>query len=137
MAAQPRAAHAAAVSIRVALAGRHDLYRSHVAAALSRQPGFVLVLQAAGARQAAEAIAALPPADQPQALLLDMDPPGREGLAGLRTLAQRHPALRIVAVSLHEDAPLREAAVRAGAAAWIGKDRPWQELLEALRGSRI
>lgn len=135
MAAAARAAHAAAVSLRVALAGRHALYRSHAAAALARQPGFVPVLQVPDAHAAMQAISALAPADQPHVLLLDMDPPGREALAGLRRLTQQHPALRVVVVSLHEDAPLREAALRAGAAAWIGKEQPWEALLSALRGS--
>lgn len=135
MAAAPRAAHAVVVSIRVALAGRHDLYRSHVAAALARQPGFVLVWQGLGALEAAEAIAALAPSHRPHVLLLDIDPPRQGALAGLRRLAQQHPGLRIVAVSLHEDAPLREAALQAGAAACIGKEGPWQQLLLALRGS--
>lgn len=135
MAPSPRASHAATVSLRVALAGSHDLYRSHAAAALARQPAFVLVLQAPDAHQAAQAIAVLAPADRPHVLLLDMDPPGRELLAGLRRLTQQHPSLRVVAVSLHDDAPLREAALRAGAAAWIGKEQPWEALLSVLRGS--
>lgn len=125
------------MSIRVALADSHVPYRSHLAAALAGQPDLEVVLQVPDGLAAVQALSCLHADTFPDVLLLDLDMPQQPGLAVLRSLAARYPALRVVATSLHEPAGLREAAVQAGAVAWYDKHAPLQELLAAIRGNPI
>ncbi len=58
---------------------------------------------------------------QPDLVLMDLKMAGMDGLAATRQIRQFFPEARIVMVSQWEEAPLREAALAAGAEAYVGK----------------
>lgn len=66
-------------------------------------------------------------------LLLDINMPGMDGLAGLRMLRQRFPATPIVVVSAHEERRLIREAIDCGAAGFIPKSTPRNTIAAALR----
>lgn len=64
--------------------------------------------------------------------LLDLGLPDADGLGLLRTLRERHPALRVAVVSAAEDPAVMRAALDAGAAGFIPKSSSRDVLLRAL-----
>ncbi len=72
------------------------------------------------------------PAARADALLLDLQMPGRSGLDLLPDLTKSYPKLRILIVTMHVDRVLADAALLAGAHGFIPKDSPVEELVVAL-----
>lgn len=66
-------------------------------------------------------------------VLLDLNMPGMNGVAGLVTLRQQFPATPFVIVSAHDDRRLVMEAIRAGAAGFIPKSTPRDLIAGALR----
>jgi CheY-like chemotaxis protein len=58
---------------------------------------------------------------QPDLVLMDLKMSRMDGLSATRQIMQCFPKARIVIVSQWEDLPLREAALLAGAEAYVGK----------------
>src|SRR6187549_2070029 len=114
MAATQPPAHAARVSIRIALVDDHTQFRNYLAGVLSRQPGLAVVMQAADGVAAANALNALPPGELPDVVLMDIDMPRGGGIAATRRIAREHAGLRIIALSMHDDPRLADAIREAG-----------------------
>lgn len=72
------------------------------------------------------------PGARADALLLDLQMPGRSGLDLLPDVTTRYPALRILIVTMHVDRVLADAAMHAGAHGFVPKDSPVEELVVAL-----
>lgn len=70
---------------------------------------------------------------QPDVALLDVSMPPNNGLELVRTIAHRHPAVRTIVVTLHNDPDVAAEAFRSGASAFVLKDCAASELLEAVR----
>jgi DNA-binding NarL/FixJ family response regulator len=83
------------------------------------------------ARTGAELLAALAHRTA-ELLLLDVGLPDRNGLDLLPEIRRRWPGLKVVAVTMHDDAALCRALMRAGASGFVPKDRGGRELLAAL-----
>ena len=69
----------------------------------------------------------------PTLLLLDLNMPGMDGLAGLRRLRERYPALRVVVASGQDDPVTIRSVLATGASGFISKADPPQTLVNALR----
>lgn len=69
-------------------------------------------------------------------LILDLAMPGRGGLATLQRLRKRLPELRIMVFTMHESATLAVQALRLGAAGYLTKSSPPEDLIEAVREIR-
>jgi DNA-binding NarL/FixJ family response regulator len=65
-------------------------------------------------------------------LLLDLDMPGRNGLELVPLVRRMQPQLRILAVTMHVDRVLVEAALSAGAHGFVPKDADSGELRRAI-----
>ncbi|NYZ12749.1 response regulator transcription factor [Azospirillum sp. RWY-5-1] len=66
-------------------------------------------------------------------VLLDLNMPGMDGLAGLRMLRRRFPATPVVVVSAHDERRLMRDAIQSGAAGFIPKSTPRDAIAGALR----
>ena len=69
----------------------------------------------------------------PDLLLLDLNMPGMDTLAGLRRLRQRYPTLSIVVASGQDDPVTIRNVLATGASGFISKSDPPQTLVNALR----
>jgi len=115
--------------IRVLIVEDHPLMREALHDAVGREPGFEIVGEAAGGRQAVELALSL----KPQVVLMDLSLPGMGGIEATREILQAHPATRIlVLTSSNEDASVM-AAVRAGALGYLTKDASLQQIRAGLR----
>lgn len=66
-------------------------------------------------------------------VILDLSLPGARGLELLRSLRTDHPSVPVLVLSIHPEEPYALRCLRAGAAGYVEKTSPVEELLEAVR----
>src|SRR5215475_4549004 len=91
---------------------------------------------AAEIREAADGRAALDAfrGQRPDLVILDLNLPGLGGIEVITRLKIADPAARILVLSMHDDFIHVTRALQAGAAGYVSKNAPAEELLEAVRG---
>lgn len=88
-----------------------------------------VVAEAGTGEQAMEQVREL----KPDVVLMDVNMPGIGGLEATRRILQRHPSVRIIAVSMHMDEPYPSRLLSAGARGYISKDAAADEVVSAIR----
>jgi len=111
------------------IADDHAIVRRGLAMLIDSQPDMVVVAEAADGREALEKSDAL----QPDIVIMDVSMPDVNGLVATRTIRERQPGVAIVALTRHEDERYLHELMRAGASAYVLKQSPPAELLEAIR----
>jgi DNA-binding NarL/FixJ family response regulator len=66
-------------------------------------------------------------------LLLDINMPGRNGLDVLRDVKRTYPKIPVIIVSVQPEDQYATRCLRAGAAAYVNKDRATEELARTVR----
>ena len=114
---------------RLLIADDHALMLEAIHLALENEPQFEIVGQAESGSQL------LPLVDQtePDLVLLDLLMPGIDGLTCIKLLRKRFPGLRIVVLSAQDSDEVIDAALRAGAHAYVVKTVEPAVLAAALR----
>ena len=69
----------------------------------------------------------------PDIIVMDISMPGTNGLVATRTLREQRPDVAVVILTRHSDDAYLEELLRAGAAAYVLKQSPPTELLQAIR----
>jgi DNA-binding NarL/FixJ family response regulator len=113
--------------IRVVLADDERLIRTGWATVLSFHDDIEVVGDAADGREAVDA------GTGADVVLMDIRMPRMDGLAATRELTRRAPATRVIVVTTFENDHLVWGALRAGAAGYVLKRAPANELVEAVR----
>jgi DNA-binding NarL/FixJ family response regulator len=115
--------------IRVAIADDQELVRSGLRMILESEPDVVVVGEAG---DGASAVALVTEA-QPDVLLLDIQMPGQDGLSAAREIVASPCTTRVLMLTTFDlDAYVYEA-LRAGAAGFLLKDMPGEDLVTAVR----
>lgn len=115
--------------IRLLIADDHALVRSGLRSMLKREPGFEIIGEAENGQEAVELCRSL----RPDLVLMDMRMPKMDGLEATRIIKQEYPEIRVLMVTMHENQDYTLEAVRAGAAGYVLKDAPRDELVAAAR----
>jgi len=113
---------------RVLLVDDHPVVREGFKRLLE-QPGLSICGEASNGREAIERVAAL----KPDLVLMDLSMPEIGGIEATREIRRRHPATKVVVVSLHESTQASMLAREAGADAYVAKSRAATELIETIR----
>jgi DNA-binding NarL/FixJ family response regulator len=116
-------------TIQVVLADDHDLVRAGLRALLSGMKGVQVIAEVSDGNE----LLALLESVQPDVVITDLTMPGMDGLTAIGRIRQRYPAMKIIVVSMHEDATAVKRAVSNGANGYVRKDAPDFELESALR----
>ncbi len=116
--------------IRVLLADDHPVMRSGLRHLLEKSGEIEVVGEAATGAEALE----LAGSRAPDLLLLDMELPDLQGTQVARQVQQRHPQVKILALSAHADPLYIRGVLEAGAAGYLLKDEAPEMILEAIRG---
>lgn len=113
--------------IRVLIADDHVFYREGVKSMLADRAQVRVVAEAATGSEAVELAGAL----RPDVVLMDLKMPGLHGIAATRLIAERHPEIAVVVLTMFDDDSV-VAAVRSGARGYLLKDAGIDELMRAI-----
>lgn len=114
---------------RVLLADDHPLYRAGVRMMLEGATGVEVVGEAASIPELLRAVAGSP-AD---IVVLDVSMPGGDGIDAIRALHDLQPELRVLVLTMFDDAGSARRALRAGASGYLIKGASGDDVLGAIR----
>lgn len=120
-------------AVKLLIVDDHPLFRQGVRAALSICRDIVVVGEASSGEEALEWMNAAPPNLEPNAVVVDLNLPGMNGLELTRQLRLNYPGAGIVVLSVYESDEQAFNALRAGASAYRSKDVHPDELANVLR----
>ena len=119
---------AAREAIRILVADDHAAFRAGLVDLLAATPGLMVAGQAETGEEAVTAVAAL----QPDVVLMDVNMPGIDGVEATRRIADAHPHVAVLVLTMHDDDETVFAAIRAGARGYLLKGAPRAELVRAV-----
>lgn len=114
---------------RVFIADDHPMVRVGVRHILRELGGFEVVGEAENGRQVLNA----PELDACDVLVLDLSLPVVSGTEVLRRVRKSHPRVAVVVHSMHPEGQFRRRAIEDGAVAYVPKDAPPAQLVDAVR----
>jgi DNA-binding NarL/FixJ family response regulator len=116
--------------IRILLADDQSLIRRGLKVLLeSAEQTFVIVGEAENGTEAIQLVQQ----EQPDIVLMDIQMPQVDGVAATRTICQRFPQVRVLVLSTFPNPPYVSAALEAGAAGYLLKSTPFEELSQAIQ----
>jgi len=122
---------AGARRVRVVLVDDHPVVRAGIIGMLAAEPDIEVVGEAGNGQEALRVVVAV----APDVVLMDLRMPDMDGVEATRALREREDPPRVVILTTYDtDADILRA-VEAGAAGYLLKDAPRQELAEAVRAA--
>ncbi|SDI21148.1 DNA-binding response regulator, NarL/FixJ family, contains REC and HTH domains [Actinokineospora alba] len=115
--------------VRVLLVDDQELVRSGLRRILRRKDGFVIVGECADGDEVPAALAAT----SPDVVVMDLRMKRVDGIEATRRLRERAQAPPVLVLTTFDDDELLSGALRAGAAGFILKDSPAEDLISAVR----
>lgn len=119
------------MTTRLILVDDHAVVRSGLRMLLENEPDLAIVGEAGTAREAFSLIETA----RPDVVLMDIGLPDRSGIEATREIKAAHPAVAVVALTIHEDAEYFFQMLQAGASGYVPKRAAPQELLFAVRSA--
>lgn len=116
--------------IRVLLADDHPVMRQGLARLLQEEPDIEVVGEASDGHVAVALARQL----QPDVVVMDVSMPHANGFDATRLIVAECPGVRVIGLSMHEEADMAAAMRQAGAAAYLTKGGPIEDLVAAIRG---
>lgn len=116
------------MNIRVLIVDDQQLVRSGFRLLLEEEPDIAVVGEASTGVEAL-AVAEM---HKPDVVLMDIRMPDMDGVEATRTIVQRHPDTRILALTTFDDEPTVRAMLAAGASGFLLKDTEPASLIEAI-----
>lgn len=114
--------------IRVVVADDHTIVREGIVSLL-REGGCQVLAEAGDGIEAVEKVLEL----KPDVVVMDMTMPRLSGLEAVRRIHEKHPEIRLLVLTVHEEDEYIIPMVRAGASGYLVKDSATGELLSAVR----
>ena len=119
--------------IRVLLVEDHETVREGLRLLLDSQSDMEVVAEACDGRAAVEYNERF----RPHVVVMDLSMPDMNGLQATQAIKRSHPQTAIVALTRHDDAPFVDELKKAGASAYVLKQSPSRELLDAVRTAAV
>jgi CheY-like chemotaxis protein len=115
---------------RVLIVDDHQIVRQGLTGLLGAEPDIEVIGEAADGAQAVALATAL----RPDVVIMDINlGPGIDGIEATRRVLATDPALRVIGLSMHADRDVADAMLAAGAAGYVTKGGPPEDLIEAIR----
>jgi DNA-binding NarL/FixJ family response regulator len=115
---------------RIALVDDHRLFRSGIASLINNFCGYEIIFEAANG---AELMQKISPESMPDIVLLDMSMPVMDGKSTAKWLLKTHPGVKIVVLSMYNDAERVMGMIKLGVKGYLLKDSEPQQFEEALQ----
>jgi DNA-binding NarL/FixJ family response regulator len=119
----------AAESVKVFIVEDHEMVRLGLKAGLERVEGVQLAGEAEDGFEAVEAVCAT----KPDVVLMDIELPSMDGIEATQRIKERHPDLRVIMLTSHQEDQGIFAAFAAGADGYCLKGAPMSRLALAIR----
>ena len=117
--------------IRLLLADDHTVLRAGLKALFNAQPDMEVVAEASNGEEAIRMSREL----SPDVVLMDITMPGIGGFKATSEIKKQNPAVKILALTMHEDDSYLHQMLRAGADGYVPKKAADTELMAAIRAS--
>jgi DNA-binding NarL/FixJ family response regulator len=117
--------------VRIVVVDDHPVVRDGLRGMLDGQPDLRVVAEAADGREALAQV----DRHAPDLVLMDLRMPVLDGVGAIRALARAHPAVRVLVLTTYDEDQDILRAVEAGAAGYLLKDTPREELFRAVRAA--
>ena len=115
--------------LRILLADDHQMLREGLRVLLDSQPGLQVVGEAASGKEALAKAGEL----NPDLVVMDLSMPELNGLQATALLRAKHPAIKVVVLTAHEDESYLAQLCKAGAVGYVLKRSAGDELVQAIR----
>ncbi len=119
--------------IRLLICDDQEVVREGLRAILGSVPGIEVLGVATNGAEAIEAVAEL----EPDVILMDLNMPIKNGVQATRELAASHPEVKVLVLTTYDATEWVVDAIRAGAAGYMLKDAPREQLVEAIKGTAV
>jgi len=115
--------------IRLLLADDHSVVRRGISMLLASENDFEIIGEAENGARAIE----LARSFHPDVVLMDSSMPGIDGVEATRTIHRELPDIRIIGLSMYEEADRSKAMIEAGASAYLSKSGKSDDLIATIR----
>lgn len=116
-------------STRVVIIDDHPLLRQGISTMINQQKDFVVCGETDDARKSISTIQST----QPDIVILDLSLKGASGIEVLKDIKVHFPKLKVLILSMHDEAVYGPRALRAGASGYIMKQEAPENVIGALR----
>ncbi len=117
------------MSTRIVLVDDHQIVRVGLKSLLAREADFEVVGEAGDGREALTVVEEL----EPDVVIMDIAMPGLNGIDATIRVRADHPKARVIILSMHLERAYVVETLRAGASAYLLKERAVDELVHAIR----
>jgi DNA-binding NarL/FixJ family response regulator len=122
--------------IRIVIVDDHTVVRLGLRAFFDATPDTVVVDEASDGREALAVLARLQVEDRlPDVVMMDLLMPNLDGIEATRIIRDRHPTVRVVAMTSFSETERVNSALSAGAAGYLLKDADATEVGHAVRAA--
>ncbi len=116
---------------KVLIADDHAIVREGVRMILAKEPDIEVVGEAEDGRQALDLVEQR----RPNVVIMDLSMPGMGGIEATKKVKKQHPAVNVLALTMHEDESYVFQLLRAGASGYVLKRAAAQDLVQAVRAA--
>lgn len=117
------------MTLRVLLVDDHAIVRDGLRALLTKQSDIEVVAEASDGKTAVRLAGEV----SPDVVVMDVALPELSGIDATQQIAEEHPEVKVLALSMHTDKRYVVSMLRAGAAGYLLKDSAFDELVRAIR----
>ena len=114
---------------RILLVDDHPMVRERLKEIIEREPDLMVCGEAEDRHEALDLITAKPP----DLVIIDLTLKNSHGLELIKDVHARHPELRMLTLSMHDESLYAERVIRAGAHGYITKQEATRKILPAIR----
>ncbi|MDQ4125662.1 MAG: response regulator [Actinomycetota bacterium] len=119
--------------MKVLLVDDHASIRASLRQLLELRPGYDVVGEGANGEEAVAAV----DATEPDVVLMDVNMPVMNGVEATRAIKERHPDVKVLALTAFGDMSLVSASIQAGASGYLLKGGSAEELLNSLHAVAV
>jgi len=117
------------VTIKVLIADDHQIVREGLRSMLEKEPGIIVVGEAEEGRTTLRLAREL----TPDVIIMDVAMPDLNGIEATRQIVAEFPAIKVIALSMHDDRRFVLHMIKAGAKGYLLKDSAFKDLAKAIR----
>jgi DNA-binding NarL/FixJ family response regulator len=114
--------------IRIAIADDHEIFLDGLAMMLSRQPGFSICGRASNGQTLIDIVER----ERPDVVVTDIRMPVVDGIQSTRQITEKHPEIKVIALSMFDEENLIVEMLEAGAKGYLLKNAHKDEIVDAI-----